>query len=186
MRRLSLCVVTVLACGTFAVAQHNMSTMTVDNNLGELSGEAFEIAFMSGMVAHHEGAVDMARWILERTERPGVASRARQIIAAQEPEIKLMQSWLDEWYAGQRDDMAASMMASDMQGMIATMDAASDPDVAFLREMSLHHSSAIDMAQIALLKATHPKLRELAKNIVRNQAQEIADYQEMLREIEGR
>lgn len=181
---LSLLVVMVLASGTFGFAQPDMSTMTMDDgNLAELDGKAFEIAFMSGMIAHHQGATEMARWILDRTDLPGVAANARQIIAAQEPEINLMQGWLTDWYDGESDDVAASMMATDMQGMMSALDTFDDPNVAFLTEMSLHHNSAIDMAQLALLKATHPKLRELAKGIIRNQAQEIADYQEILSEL---
>ena len=92
----------------------DMPMMDMTGDLNELDGEAFEIAFMSGMIAHHEGAVEMAQWILERTELPGVSASAKQIIAAQEPEIELMHGWLDEWYEGQTDDMAASMMADDM------------------------------------------------------------------------
>ncbi len=180
---------TVLSLG---FAQHNMSTMSTTNmvmdnsNLASLEGDRFEIAFMSGMIAHHEGAVEMAQWILDRTTLPGLTSSAKQIIAAQEPEIQLMQSWLNEWYGGKTDEAARSMMKTDMQAMMSAMNTNENPDVAFLSEMSLHHNSAIDMAQLALFKATHPKLRELAKNIIRNQAQEIADYQEMLRELKSR
>ena len=180
---LSLLAAAVLA-GTLGFAQHDMNTMTTNGgNLAELDGEAFEVAFMSGMIAHHEGAVEMARWILDRTDLPGVAGDARQVIAAQEPGINLMRGWLTDWYGGERDDRAASMMAADMQEMTTALEAFDDPNVAFLTEMSLHHDSAIDMAQLALLKATHPKLRELAKDIIRNQAQEIADYQETLSEL---
>lgn len=126
------------------------------------------------------------QWILERSDLPGIASSAKQIIATQEPEIKLMQSWLDEWFNGRSDPMAASIMADDTESMMTEMNSAENPDVAFLSQMSLHHDSAIDMAQLALFKASHPKLRELAKNIIQNQAQEIADFQATLREIEGR
>ena len=171
----------VVMGSTFSFAQHDMNTMTMDNsNLAELNGEDFEIAFMSGMIAHHQGATEMAQWILDRTELPGVAGDARQIIAAQKPEIRLMQGWLDGWYAGRSDSAAASMMQSDMQSMMAELETYGNPNRAFLSEMSVHHNSAIDMAQLALTKAVHPKLRELAKNIIRNQAQEIADYAQTL------
>ena len=187
MKRLFVALLCVLSLGH---AQMNHGGVDMDmlmtGDLNELDGEAFEIAFMSGMIVHHEGAVEMAQWILERTELPGVSASAKQIIAAQEPEIELMQGWLEEWYEGQTDDMAASMMADDMTLMMSAMTEFDNPDVAFLTEMSLHHNSAIDMAQLALLKAIHPKLRELAKGIIRNQAQEIADYQEVLAELTGR
>ncbi len=178
---LNILVVGAVLSSTLGFAQHDMSTMTMDNsNLADLNGEDFEIAFMSGMIAHHQGATEMAQWILDRTELPGVAGDARQIIAAQEPEIKLMQGWLDGWYEGRSDSAAARVMQSEMRGMTAELETYRDPDRAFLSEMSVHHNSAIDMAQLALTKAVHPKLRELAKDIIRNQAQEIADYAETL------
>ncbi|CAN5907263.1 hypothetical protein BH24DEI2_BH24DEI2_27830 [soil metagenome] len=170
----------------FAQMNHSMDSTVMENDLADLNGEAFEIAFMSGMIAHHEAAVGMAQWILDRTELPGVAASAQQIKAAQEPEITLMQSWLDDWYGGKTDAAAAAMMQGDMDAMTASLDTYDNADTAFLTEMSLHHNGAIDMAQLALTKAVHPKLRELAKDIIRNQAQEIADYQEVLAELASR
>ena len=166
---------------------HSMDARVMENDLADLNGEAFEIAFMSGMIAHHEAAVGMAQWILDRTELPGVAASARQVEAAQEPEIALMQAWLNDWYGGKTDAAAAATMQGDMADMTASLDTYDNADTAFLTaEMSLHHSGAIDMAQLALLKAVHPQLRELANSIIRNQAQEIADYQEILAELAGR
>ena len=179
-------VLSLFLLASLSFAQHTMNmnqpkTMTMSaGSLDTLEGEAFETAFISGMIAHHQGAIEMANWILERSQLPGIISSANQIIAAQEPEIKLMQSWLDEWYGGKTDNEATQMMQADMQMMMTAMNSNENADRAFLAEMSLHHNSAIDMAQLALLKATHPKLRELAKNIIRNQAEEIAGYQEML------
>ncbi len=172
---------------SFGFAQHNMSNMTMEGqNLSDLEAEAFEIAFMSAMVSHHEGAIEMAQWIIDRSELPSITSSAKLILEAQEPEIKLMKSWLDEWYEGRSDIKASAMMAADMQTMMTNMEELDNPDVAFLSQMSLHHDSAIDMAQLALFKATHPKLRELAKIIIVNQAQEIATFQETLRELQAR
>ncbi len=176
----------VASHGLAQTTPHSMDAMVMESNLADLEGEAFEIAFMSGMIAHHEAAVGMAQWILDRTELPGVAAGAQQVRAAQEPEITLMQGWLNDWYGGKTDPSATAAMQGDMDGMMASLDTYDNADTAFLTEMSLHHSGAIDMSQLALLKAVHPQLRELAKDIIRNQAQEIADYQELLAEMASR
>ncbi len=186
MLKIGLTVLLLVSSLGSAQTTHSMDNMRMENDLADLEGEAFEIAFMSGMIAHHEAAVGMAQWILDRTELPGVAAGAQQVKAAQEPEITLMRGWLDDWYGGKTDAAAAAMMQGDMADMMASLDTYGDADTAFLTEMSLHHSGAIDMAQLALLKAVHPELRELAKDIIRNQAQEIADYQEILTELAGR
>jgi uncharacterized protein (DUF305 family) len=59
----------------------------------EYSGNA-DVDFVRGMIAHHQGAVEMARIVLEHGEDAEVKKLAEEIIAAQEGEIKWMEEWL--------------------------------------------------------------------------------------------
>jgi uncharacterized protein (DUF305 family) len=189
---LALLAVTVMPLMVGATAQsmpsHNMANMNTQSDMGmagsltELQGEEFETAFMSAMFAHHQSATEMAQWILERTEDPEITQAAQGIIDEQEAEIAQMTGRLQEWHGQEPDAEMMGMMQEMMAGMMQNMMNAGDPERAFLDGMSLHHDSAIDMAQLALFRSVHPELRTLAGNIILAQVKEVVRFQGWLTE----
>jgi YVTN family beta-propeller protein len=54
-----------------------------------------DVAFVRGMIPHHQGAIDMARTVQQYGDDPQIRVWAERIIAAQEGEIAEMQAWLE-------------------------------------------------------------------------------------------
>ena len=50
--------------------------------------------FVSMMIPHHQGAIDMAEVVLKYGKDPKVKKLAQDIIKAQKHEIAMMQAWL--------------------------------------------------------------------------------------------
>jgi uncharacterized protein (DUF305 family) len=55
-----------------------------------------DVAFVKGMIPHHQGAIDMAKAVLQHGKDDKVKAWANQIIKAQEAEIAEMQAWLKD------------------------------------------------------------------------------------------
>lgn len=62
------------------------------------TGKALEKEFILGMIPHHQGAVDMAKKLLQdKTISAEMKKFAEQIISAQESEIEMMNGWLKKY-----------------------------------------------------------------------------------------
>jgi uncharacterized protein (DUF305 family) len=141
------------------------------------SGNATDAAFVADMTAHHRGAIDMARLARTRAEHPQVRQLAAGIVAAQEREIATMRRMRADMNATGMHDEGHMGMSDEEMGMDMDMSAlarARPFDRAFLDAMIPHHQGAIAMSRRLLAEGESPPLRELARDVVEAQRQEIA------------
>ncbi len=62
------------------------------------TGDEFDKVFLSEMIVHHQGAVEMAKAVLTSSKRPELIKLANDIISAQNKEIDMMKGWQIEWF----------------------------------------------------------------------------------------
>lgn len=62
------------------------------------TGDDFDRAFLSEMIIHHEGAVEMAEAALVNANHEEIKKMANEIISAQTREIQQMKDWQTGWY----------------------------------------------------------------------------------------
>lgn len=93
---------------TTAIDHSTMSMADMNKELEGLYGDDFDKAFIEMMIAHHEGAVDMAELSADRAKHDEIKQLSQEIISAQEKEIAEMKQWQVDW--GYGSDEASQMM----------------------------------------------------------------------------
>ena len=179
-----------------AIAQMNMGDMNMGamgdsgaKALAKLSGKSYDIAWMSQMIEHHRGAVEMSQMCVKTCTDKDVKAAAKKIIDAQDKEIKLMTTWLKSWYNAKVDPKQMALMKADMKPMMDVSMSGMSPmegmampiDRSFLEGMIPHHQHAVAMGKDAAKRALRPELRKFAQNVVSDQSKEIKQYQGWLK-----
>ncbi|MEO8287074.1 MAG: DUF305 domain-containing protein [Chloroflexota bacterium] len=146
-------------------------------HLRGLTGQQFEIEWLSMMIEHHQGAIEMAQLADTRAKHQEIKTVAQNIIQDQTREIGEMKTWLMQWYNTEpmTGMMHEGMMAGMDMSMLESM-SGDDFDRAFLMMMHAHHRGAIAMAELVPDRATHQEVKTLGQNITTSQEAEIMQF----------
>ncbi|WP_190823229.1 DUF305 domain-containing protein [Saccharopolyspora pogona] len=160
----------------------------------QAANNAADVTFAQGMIPHHEQAIEMSRLAPERAQSEEVKNLARQIEAAQGPEIQTLTGWLRDWGApasmpgmdhgamGHGDigngDMGGMMSDTEMQQLEQAR--GTEFDRQFLTLMIKHHEGAVAMAQTELASGQFSAAKQLAQQIIDTQQAEIETMRGLL------
>lgn len=147
------------------------------------STKTVERSFLTGMVDHHESAIEMANIAKRRGQDPFVTNLASDITSTQDREIGQMKQIYKRLYGGQlkpdpgaHDGLGLSAEQAGMDhspAMNKELEKANPFDRAFVDDMEPHHTGAVKMSKVVLGKTKDPELRKLAQGIVTAQTREI-------------
>ncbi|MGL6226855.1 MAG: DUF305 domain-containing protein [Thermoguttaceae bacterium] len=145
-----------------------------------------EYDFLAQMIPHHQGAVKMAEYEIQKGTNKEMVQLAKSILAEQKMEIEEMTFLLKDYETSgsPATPLYKAAMNKTMQTMMEQTPSANtvfpDVDYAFAAVMIPHHQAAVDMS-LALLEF-HPdeQLANRAKKIIADQQVEIKQMQDYL------
>ena len=138
-----------------------------------------DISFAEMMIPHHEQAVLMSDIALTNSTSDEILALARDIKAAQAPEIEQMRAWPGVSSSMHMGHMIDGML-SDEQLQQLRESKGETFDRLFLEGMIAHHQGAIKMAQ-KVSGSSHQEVAALAASIIQTQEKEIAFMQEVIK-----
>lgn len=156
---------------------------------------AVDIGFAQDMAVHHEQALVMAQYALDRPVSSALRGYARQIVLTQGQEQGMLRGWLALWdtpllpreapmgwmphgshghHGGSMPGMATQ---AELTGLAGLQGKAFERE--FLRLMIRHHEGGIAMAAYAEGHARLQPVRSLAAVMARAQAQEVTAFRRL-------
>jgi uncharacterized protein (DUF305 family) len=162
---------------------HDANSHSTMQTAPNAAAQPFDLQFLDTMIAHHEGAVEMAKSAQSKSQNADVKTLAAKIISDQQREVGEMKRLREQWFAGKPSALNLAMpgMADSMRGMNMTkLNSAggAEFDSEFVNMMIPHHQGAIVMAREALTKAEHAEIKTLANQIISAQEIEIKQMQD--------
>lgn len=155
------------------VFTQNSSLRLGANMMGDLDRH-----FIEQMIPHHEDAVLMAELALVKADHEELKALAENIKREQSREIEEMRSWYKEWYGTDVPEsvMEVGGMGQGMMGDGADLESLENAklfDKEFIEQMIPHHQMALMMVSMMLRGTQHEEMKQLARDIIRTQTEEI-------------
>lgn len=79
------------------MSEQQSQSIKMSKDMGAADAE-FDLRFINGMIAHHEGAINMAQDALSKSKHPEIKQLAQEIATSQQAEIEQMKQWRQAWY----------------------------------------------------------------------------------------
>lgn len=117
--------------------------------------------FLEDVIAHHEGAVSMARIALENSDRAEIKKFASEVIIMETNNIAIAYRWRRDWFGD--DDYIAIDKVDPKITMIKDLGRKdSNFDLRFLDAMIAHHEGAVKMLEGIIVPTSRTEIHNAA------------------------
>jgi len=139
-----------------------------------------DVRFLQDMISHHQQAIEMAKLVDGRTQRPELVKLAATITAGHSAEIRTMQGFLTRWNrpapaargTGHDESQAPGMLGQGQLDWLQTLKGAQF-DLGFVTMMWTHHGGAVAIAEAELAAGSLAAVKTLARQMIAAQQAEI-------------
>ena len=138
--------------------------------LSKLSGQAFDVAFMRALIPIHEEAIEVAMAATLNADHSELLQWNQVMIDRKSGQVGKMLAWLKDAGAapGQRN---AGVVTDSVKKMRALQGKALEQT--YIPMMSAHLKQSVDLAALAVTKASRPELRAMAQEIAKVEGEEV-------------
>jgi uncharacterized protein (DUF305 family) len=167
-------------------------------------GLEFDQVYIDLIIPHHQSIIALARTALPRLSDTRLIAIAKQIINREDAELTQLRLYREAFYgsvgpmpldASMMDRVAEAMpllpnaeaikRQLDREALISVFCTADDPDLAFIDITLAHQKMAITASVVAFMRAVHPEIHTLAKQMVEAQQREIDELAAIRAELLG-
>jgi uncharacterized protein (DUF305 family) len=175
MKTLLLSALLVAAALTASHAADSKKLSPMAKEIANKTGAEFDAAFLGLMILHHRDGEPMWALAREKSSHKDILEMEKRTTPKEKSEIELMTGWLKERHDKTPADFKApeaskEMMAKDMAALKAAT--GKEFDQLFAKKMAHHHMGGIQMAELAVEKAQHSDVKQLATEIAASQTKD--------------
>lgn len=144
----------------------------------DAAGAPYDLQFLDTMVEHHQKEIELAKAAADKTENAELKSFAEKFTTDHENDIKQMQNWRAEWFAGK-----PAALNMEMPGMLESLEGVNmrkmevsggkQLDLRFAAMMEHYLEGASAMTKDALDKGEHKEIKDFAARLNKSQKAQI-------------
>ena len=172
----------VIAALVIVVVVATVAVFTANGHTNRPTHNSADVMFAQMMIPHHEQAIEMADMALKpsRHATEELRNLATAMKSAQTTEVATLTQLLGQWGEPSSmhhhgDTMDGMLSNDELSALVEQQGPAFD--ASWARAMISHHRGAIAMAQDVATSGVNQKVRQLARDMVKAQRNEIAVLQ---------